>query len=123
MRAATPATSAEAYDVPKLASSRMASTGPRLSLSRLLQTPTETVFGEKKKPGMSAATPTTRGAVRSDPAVAGPLEEKFRMFSSRFMVKAVCTSWKWPPTETRFLAVAGGETCSGTGAVGVLSAV
>src|SRR5258705_10707589 len=99
----------------------MASTGWEESLSRLLQTAWDTVFGAKKKPVISAPTPTTIGAVRPEPAVAGPLEEKFRMFSSRFMVKAVTTSWKWPPTETRFFAVEGGETCIGVGAFGLLS--
>src|SRR2546425_1505600 len=121
MIAATPATSAAAYDVPKFASSSTASTGPRLSLSRLLQTAIETVLGPKKKPVMSAATPTIMGAVRFDRAVAGPLEEKFRTSSSRFEVKAVCASWKWPPTETRSLAVAGGDTCRGRGMFGSLS--
>ena len=89
MSAATPATSAEAKEVPKFASSRMASTGSSLSLSRLLQTANEMVFGELKKPVPSAATPTTSGAVRREPAVAGPLEVKFRMFSSRFPENAV----------------------------------
>src|SRR5882672_11441630 len=65
MRAACPATSAEAKEVPKFASSRMASTGPRLSLSRLLQTAIEMVFTALKNPVTSAATPTTRGAVRT----------------------------------------------------------
>src|SRR5438552_2232143 len=115
MMAATPATSPAAYDVPKFASSSTASTGAALSLSRLLQTATETVFGPKKKPVMSAATPTTMGAVRSDRAVAGPFDEKFRTSSSRFEVQAVWTSWKCPPTDTRSLAVAGGETWSGAG--------
>ena len=62
MSAATPATSAAAKDVPKFASSRTASTGPRLSLSRLRHTACEIVFGELKKPvpsvRMSAATVT-----------------------------------------------------------------
>src|SRR6266850_6230051 len=113
MSAPTPATSAAANEVPKFASSRMASTGSMLSLSRLLQTACEMVFGALKKPVPSAATPTTSGAVRRDPAVAGPLEEKFRTFSSRLPENAVCKSWECPTTETRFLAVAGGDTCSG----------
>src|SRR2546426_425310 len=115
MMAATPATSPAANEVPKFSSSSTASTGRKLSSSRLLQTATETVFGPKKKPEMSAATPTTMGAVRRERAVAGPLDEKFRTSSSRFEVQAVWTSWKCPPTDTRSLAVAGGETCRGAG--------
>ena len=123
MRAAWPATSAEAKEVPKFASSRMASTGPVLSLSRLLQTAIEMVFTALKNPVTSAATPTTSGAVRFDPAVAGPLDVKFRMFSSRFELNCVCTSWKCPPTEIKSFAVAGGETCSGWGMFGSLSSI
>src|SRR5262245_38937215 len=92
-----------------------------MSLSRLFQAAAETVLGPKENPERSAPTATTIGAMRSEPAVAGPLAEKLAMFSSTFEESDVCTSWKWLPTETRFLAVAGGATWSGLGKFGSLS--
>src|SRR5438552_16249857 len=102
-------------------SSRIACTGAKLSLSLLRQTAAEVAFGAAKNPVTSAPTPIRIGAVRSDPGVAGPLEEKLAGFSSWFEDWVVCTSWKWAPTETRFFAVAGGEIWIGRGWFGSLS--
>src|SRR6267142_1994928 len=108
MMAPAPVTAAAAYDDPKFASSIWASTGKRLSLSRLRKTATEAVSTPPPVP-RSLPGPTTIGAVLKDSLVAGPRDEKVAMFAKL----SNCANWVYSsarviPTVTMFFAVMGG---------------
>src|SRR5262245_25031444 len=108
MMAAAPVTPAAAYDEPKFASSSWASTGFRLSSSRLRNTAIEDGSTPPPVP-RSLPGPTTIGCMRSDSFVAGPREEKVAMFDRLSNCsKVVNSSERVIPTATMFFAVMGG---------------
>src|SRR6266850_3062691 len=115
MRAAAPVTAAAAKEVPKFPSSSSASTGPTLSLSRLLKAAIEAASnpGIRSLPGA-----TMIGAILRDSGVAGPRDEKVAMFA-RLSDSAkgckVISSERVAPTVTMFLAVEGGGIWIGLG--------